>query len=65
MIPDYAECTTPVRSMQKVGDFWVPDEDMRFHWFRLWKATKQRKKTIKRFAEGNAYKTEDIAVSSQ
>ena len=49
--------------MQKVGEFWVPDEDMRLHWFRLWKAAKQRKKTIKRFADGNAYKAEDIATA--
>lgn len=54
---------TRPRTMKKVGDFWVPDEDMQLHWFRLWKAGKQRRKTIQRFAEGNAYKTEDIAIA--
>ena len=49
--------------MKQVGEFWVPDEDMRYHWFRLWKAGKQRQKTIQRFADGNAYKTEDIAIA--
>jgi FkbM family methyltransferase len=49
--------------MKKVGEFWVPDEDMRFHWFRLWKAAKQRRKTVKRFAAGNAYKSDDIALA--
>ncbi len=49
--------------MKQVGEFWVPDEDMRRHWFRLWKAGKQRQKTIQRFADGNAYKTEDLAAA--
>ena len=32
--------------MKKVGDFWLPDEDLKFHWHRLWKAGKRRRKTI-------------------
>ncbi len=58
-----AKPSTAPRPMKKVGEFWVPDEDMRYHWFRLWKAGKQRHKTILRFAEGNAYKNEDIATA--
>ena len=49
--------------MKKVGDFWIPDEDLRFHWHRLWKAGKHRRKTIERYANGQGEKYDDILAA--
>lgn len=49
--------------MKKVGDFWLPDEDLRFHWHRLWKAGKRRRKTMQRYADGKGPKYDDIVAA--
>ncbi len=49
--------------MKKVGDFWLPDEDLRYHWHRLWKAGKRRRKTIERYANGKGPKHDDIVAA--
>jgi FkbM family methyltransferase len=46
--------------VQKVGDFWIPDEDMRYDWHRLWKAGKRRRKSRQRYADGKGPKYDDI-----
>ena len=51
--------------MKKVGDFWLPDEDLRYHWHRLWKAGKRRRKTIQRYADGKGPKYDDIVAALQ
>ena len=49
--------------MQKVGEFWLPDEDLRYHWHRLFKAGKRRRKVKQRYADGKGPKYDDIKTA--